>query len=380
MSTAQKRIGIDGRLWSESGVGRYIRNLVLKLSKIDQDNQYFILLQRQSLGIKLPKNFTKVEVNIPWYSISEQTDLPRILKKLKLDLVHFPHFNVPIFYEGKFVVTIHDLIHQHFKMQRASTLNPLIYYFKHLAYKKVFASALKKSEQIITVSEFVKGQLREECNVSGRKIIITQEGVEENILDLSERMTEKDIKGVLSKFKVSPPFIFYVGNAHPHKNVEGLIEAFLTLRKNYQYLKLVLSGSDHYFWKKIREKYNHRDIIYTGFIIDPELVALYKSAQCFVMPSFEEGFGIPLLEAMASNCPVASSIAGSLPEVGGNAALYFDPKNIDDMVEKIMFVLNNLNIRKELIGRGQKRFKQFSWDKLAKETLKIYNRFDKTPL
>lgn len=374
MTKLKKRVGIDARLWSESGVGRYIRNLITKLSKLDHNNQYFIFLQKQNLEIKLPKNFTKVEVNIPWYSLSEQINLPGVLNKLNLDLVHFPHFNVPIFYRGKFVVTIHDLIHQHFKMQRASTLNPLIYHFKHLAYKRVFSSALKRSEQIITVSEFVKGQLRKECNVPGRKITVALEGVEENILDLSERITQKDMKNVLLKFKISPPFLFYVGNAHPHKNVEGLIEAFLTLRRNYQYLKLVLSGSDHYFWQEIREKYDHRDIIYTGFINDPELVALYKSAQCFVMPSFEEGFGIPLLEAMASNCPVVSSVAGSLPEVGGNAALYFDPKRIDDITEKIMFVLNNLNIRKELIGRGQKRFKQFSWDKLAIETLKIYNQ------
>ena len=139
-------------------------------------------------------------------------------------------------------------------------------------------------------------------------------------------------------------------------------------------LKLVLSGSDHYFWSRIKEEFTHKDIIYTGFITDKELVALYKSAECFVMPSFEEGFGIPLLEAMACSCPIISSNAGSLPEVGGNAAIYFDPKNIDDVVDKISKVLNDQKLRKTLIEKGQKRYKLFSWQKLTKQTLEVYQQ------
>ncbi len=183
-----------------------------------------------------------------------------------------------------------------------------------------------------------------------------------------------------NKFSIKPPFIFYVGNAHPHKNVEGLIKAFLNLRQKYQYLQLVLSGNDHYFWDRVKKEFNQKDIIYTGFVSDEELVALYKSSQVFVMPSFEEGFGIPILEAMAFNTPVVSSNAGSLKEIGGDAALYFDPsprhsersEESNDMEEKIMKVLNDQKLGKELIEKGKKRVKLFSWKNLAEETLKIY--------
>ncbi len=366
------RIGIDARLWSESGVGRYIRNLVFSLSKIDKDNEYFLFFLKKNLGQKLPKNFTEVEANFNWYGVSEQIKFPKLLKKYHLDLVHFPHFNVPIFYAGKYVVTIHDLIHQHHKMKRVTTLNPLIYQIKHFAYTKAFKTALKKSQAVITVSNFVKGQLVDEMKISAKKITVTQEAVEKDLVDLTKKVSESDIKKTLVKFNIKPPFIFYVGNAHPHKNVEGLIKTFLEVRKNFQYLQLVLSGNDHYFWQRIKKEFQHKDIIYTGFVSEKELVALYKSAQCYVCPSFEEGFGIPLLEAMACGCPVVSSNAASLPEVGADAAIYFDPRNISDMNEKISQILTNQQSRKQLIEKGFNRYKQFNWEMLAKQTLGVY--------
>ncbi len=348
------KIVIDARMYQESGVGRYIRNLISQLEKLDKKNDYTILKQP----------------NIKWYGISEQIKLPKILAKLKLDLVHFPHFNVPIFYSGKFVVTIHDLIHQHFAMNRATTLNPITYKIKQLGYKKIFKHAITKSEKILVPSIFVKKQLVSEWKVSDEKIVVTPEAVDDNIIDLSKKVQSQKI---LEKFNIKPPFIFYVGNAHPHKNVEGLIKAFLELKKKYGDLKLVLSGYDHYFWQRIKKEYQHQDIIYTGYVSEEKLVALYRNAILFVMPSFEEGFGIPLLEAMACGCPVVSSNAGSLPEVGGDAAIYFDPKNIDDMVLKITQVLNSEKLRKELVEKGKERVKQFSWEKLAKQTLEVYN-------
>ncbi|MBI2019903.1 glycosyltransferase family 4 protein, partial [Candidatus Daviesbacteria bacterium] len=177
---------------------------------------------------------------------------------------------------------------------------------------------------------------------------------------------------ILKKMGIKSKYIFYVGNAHPHKNVEGLIKAYLLLRKKYSDLSLVLSGYDHYFWQRIKKDYKYEGIIYTGYIYDEELVALYKNASSFVMPSFEEGFGIPLLEAMACSTPVVSSNVGALSEVGGNACLYFDPHNSEDMIDKISQVLNNEKLRKDLIEKGKMRVKQFSWEKLAKETLRIY--------
>lgn len=369
------RIGIDARMYSESGVGRYIRNLISNLQDIDKENEYYIFVKSNS-NLDTNGNFHKIIANFKWYGINEQIKLPILLSKYKLDLMHFPHFNVPIFYSGKFVVTIHDLIHQHFQMRRATTLNPLIYKLKHLGYKKIFKNSIKKSSKILVPSNYVKDLLVEEWSVSEEKISVTHEAVENQILSIEKNWNQKKSDKVLKKFNIQSPYIFYVGNAHSHKNVEGLIKAFLELRKKYQYLHLVLSGNDHYFWQRIKKEFQHKDIIYTGFVTDEELVSLYKSAECFVMPSFEEGFGIPLLEAMACSCPVASSNAGSLPEVGGDACLYFDPKHNEDMVEKISRVLNNEKLREELISKGEKKYREFSWEKLANQTLKVYNGVD----
>jgi len=195
---------------------------------------------------------------------------------------------------------------------------------------------------------------------------------EENIINLSKNISDTLIKKILNKFNIKPPFVFYLGNAHPHKNIEGLIKAFLLLRKDYQYLQLVLSGKNHYFWQKIKEKFYNPNIIYTGYLTDEEMVALYKSAKIYVVPSFEEGFGIPLLEAMACGVPVVSSNAASLPEIGDRACIYFDPVDIKDMSDKIKSVLNNQKLQKELIEKGDRHYKNFSWKKMAEQTLEIY--------
>ena len=360
------KICIDARMYQESGVGRYIRNLVWQLQKLDRKKEYFLLLPKKDYNsLTFLSNFKKVLADFRWYGVTEQIKLPKILSSIQPDLVHFPHFNVPIFYGGKFVVTIHDLIHQHFQMRRSTTHDPMTYKLKQLGYETIFRKALK-AEKILVPSNYVKNLLIDEWKVDGKKMVVTPEAVDDKLL--------KPSQGVLKKFNIRMPYIFYVGNAHPHKNVEGLMKSFLHLRKKYQYLSLVLSGHDHYFWQKIRREYQHKNIIYTGFVSDEELVALYKNAKVFVLPSFEEGFGIPLLEAMACSCPVVSSNAGSLPEVGGDGVVYFDPASLDDMVDKISQVLNSERLRKDLIIKGEKRAKLFSWKRLAKQTLEVYSK------
>lgn len=359
------RIGIDARFFNESGVGRYLRNLIINLQILDKKNQYFIFLLHKDMELfKASSNFQKISADFNWYGFAEQYKFPNLLRKYNLDLVHFPHFNVPIFYGGRFVVTIHDLIHQHFSMQRTTTHGSLVYRFKQLGYKRVFKHAINKSSKILAPSKHVRNQLINEWKINFEKIIVTPEAVDDSLLKGSGKLTEV----------VKKPYIFFVGNAHPHKNIEGLIKAFLLIKKSLKDLKLVLSGNDHYFWKRLKTENRHDGIIFTGYVSDKELTALYKNAMMFVMPSFEEGFGIPILEAMACQTPVVSSNAGSLPEVGGDAVLYFDPNNIADMTEKISMVLSSEGLRKELIEKGKKRVKEFSWEKLAKQTLEVYEK------
>lgn len=367
------KIGIDGRLINESGIGRYIRNLLENLASIDKSNEYLILLKKKDFGkFKFGNNFKNVEADYPWYSVSEQVKLPRLINSLNLDLIHFPHFNVPVFCKDKFIVTIHDLIHQHFTMNRATTLNPLTYKIKQLGYRKVFNFAVKKSKVILVPSEFVKGQLEKEWLVDPGKIVVTPEGVDPNLLHVKNKYNSRVKSKIIEKIGINKPYIFYVGNAHPHKNVEGLIKAFRLIRKKHPSLKLVLSGADHYFWKRIKLEYRDPEIIYTGFVTDEVLAALFANAEIFVMPSFEEGFGIPILESFANGCPVVCSDIGSLKEIGRDACIYFNPNSIDDIVKKINLSLGNEKLKKQLIEKGEKMVKDFSWEKLAEETLKIY--------
>lgn len=370
--TKRMRIIIDGRFWGESGIGRYIRNLVFEIGKLPTDNEYYILLLKKDLKVELPEKFQKVEADFKWYGFSEQVRLPRLLSELKPDLVHFPHFNVPIFYKGKFVVTIHDLIHQHFQTREASTRNSLFYQVKKFGYARAFAFAINKSVKIIVPSETVKDQLEKEWKVEKKKIVVTYEGVGQGFVEIARQIKEKDFKTVNDKWDIKKPYLFYVGNAQPHKNLTQLIKVFKITREKYPELQLVLSGPEHVFWERIKKENNAEGIIFTGFVSEKELATLYKNAAVYVFPSLEEGFGIPLLEAMACGCPVAASDIGALKEIGGGAAVYFRPADENDMAEKVSQVLENRKLRESLVKDGRQRVNEFSWKKMAKETLEVY--------
>ncbi|KKQ76878.1 MAG: glycosyl transferase, group 1, partial [Parcubacteria group bacterium GW2011_GWC1_38_6] len=240
------RIIIDARLWSESGIGRYVRNLIEGLQRADHQNEYYVLHLQDDFDklVYRAENFHKILADFRWYTFSEQIKLPKIINSLKPDLIHFPHFNVPIFYKGKFVVTIHDLIHQHFQTRDASTHGPIIHTIKKIGYRKTFSHAVSGSSKIITPSNFVKEQLVNEWNVPEGKITITYEAVEDNFLRLAQKAN--------GKITVKKPYLFYVGNAQPHKNLLILIKVFKKLKEKYQDLSLVLSGPPHKFWEDIK--------------------------------------------------------------------------------------------------------------------------------
>src|SRR3990167_5758127 len=283
------KIAIDARMINASGIGRYLRNLLEELQKLDGANEYYVLHLKSDYDTLVyhTDNFHKILADFMWYTIEEQIRLPRILKQINADLVHLPHFNVPIFYKGKFVVTIHDLIHQHHGNQKATTKDPITFKIKKIAYNSVFKKAVNGSEKILTPSEFAKEQLIEEWQVDVNKIVVTPEGVDTKILTIVTKMSTSREKEILEKFGIKQPYIFYVGNAHPHKNVEGLVIAFqmiVSRRANVNHigsglashvgsLQLVLAGQDSQFWERVQSTVISRqlsDIIYTGYITDEE--------------------------------------------------------------------------------------------------------------
>ena len=289
--------------------------------------------------------------------------------------MHFPHFNVPIFYFKPFVVTIHDLILRHFKTRRASKLGPIIYWVKNLAYRIVIWLAIWRAKKIIAVSYYVKEDIIKCFGINQEKIVVTYEGVPQRIY--SREMVDSD----LGKQGIHKPYLLYVGNAYPHKNLENLIEAYKILKDNFSRdLQLVLVGEDDYFYKRLRNEIFSifpndaavNQIILTDFVPDEELVSLYIRASLYVFPSLCEGFGLPALEAMTYGVPVASSSATSLPEVLGEAAVYFDALDCKDMAQKIARVLGDENLQQKLTSAGYEQIKKYSWEKMARETLQVY--------
>ena len=208
------KIGIDCRLWNETGVGRYIRNLVAQLHILDRVNNYtlFVLtkdyasvvsqmanarpLANSSAGEVGRGKWRIVRVDIRWHTLGEQVKLPQILNKENLDLVHFPYFSVPIFYNRPFVVTIHDLIINHFPTGKASTLSFPIYNLKLLGYKFVIAQAAKKAKEIITVSSATKKEIVDHLGVDGEKVVVTYEGVDDKILNSNTRLAKASARRV----------------------------------------------------------------------------------------------------------------------------------------------------------------------------------------
>lgn len=315
-SSEIKKIGIHAQFFGprDKGLGRYTENLIKNLEKIDKTNQYFIFLRKERWNDYQSENpnFKKVLVSK--------------LKKYSLDLIHFTYFKVPIFYKRKFVVTIHDLILSH------------VCFLKRLAYKIILKSALKRAEKIIAISEYTKKDILKHYKINPDKIKVIYEGV------TPARSAKRSFGGRGEK-----PYILYVGNDYPHKNLKRLTSAFKKLNLDYQL------------------------VLITDFVNDRELDKLYKNASLYVCPSLHEGFGLPALEAMKRGVPVASSNATCLPEILGKAAIYFNPLDVNDIAEKIKKILLDEDLRKRHIEKGFKQIRRYSWRKMAEETLKIYS-------
>ncbi len=368
------KIGIDARFYGPQGkgLGRYTQKLISYLQKIDKQNEYFIFLRRENWHEYEPscKNFKKILADYRWYTLKEQILWPLKLHSLQLDLMHFTHFNVPIFYFGKFIVTIHDLILTKYPTQRATTLGPFLYFIKHFSYELVIKMAIKRAGQIIAVSEYTKQDIIKHFRAPAEKIKVTYEAVDppaETQVGSIEKLATLGISGV---------YLLYVGNAYPHKNIEGLLKAFSWLVARNSDLKLVLVGKDDYFFTRLKnlvKSMNLQDkVVFPGYVDDNLLAALYQRATVFVFPSFYEGFGLPPLEAMSYGLPVVSSNSSCLPEVLGDAALYFNPYDIKDMAGKISSLLADKEKAKELVQKGYHRLQDFSWQKMAQATLELY--------
>ncbi|MDO8669331.1 MAG: glycosyltransferase family 1 protein [Candidatus Buchananbacteria bacterium] len=365
------RIGIDARLYGarHGGLGRYSENLIKQLEKIDSKNQYFIFLAQNNFNDYQPqsKNFKKVLADFRAYSLGEQIFFPRLLKKYQLDLMHFTHFNAPVFYRRPFIVTIHDLIISHYPHSRATTLNPIMYKIKLFFYRLVVNNTAKRAKKIITVSDCSKKDIIKLLKINPSKISVTYEGVG------LPQDGQADCARLKSDLGIKKDFLLYVGSAYPHKNLEKLLQAFKSLNRDIQ---LVLVGQKNYFYERLEQTAQTLSlsgrVIFTGYLDDEKLSCLYKTAALYVFPSLIEGFGLPPLEAQSYGLPVLSSSASCLPEILGDSVVYFNPENETEIAKSISNTLDNQELLQALKIKGQANLKKYSWEKCALETLGQY--------
>lgn len=348
------RIGIDGRLWNETGVGRYIRSLFRYLPEIDKENEYvWFLGDKEYDTLEMPSfKWRKVRCNVHWHTLSEQIILPVIFGNEHLDLLHFPYFSFPILYPGKFVITIHDLIFDHYKTGKWSTLPGWLYVIKKVSYHVVNWVSVRRAEKILTLSNDAKRELIDHYQADPEKVrVIYESGV----------LEDKSKKGAAP---YPEPYLLYVGNAHPHKNVEALIETAGILK-----MKLVLVGNDKFFYPRLKKS---PWVEVVGEVPNNRIASWYRHATLLVSASKMEGFGIPPLEAMSVGTPVAVSDIPVFHEICGEAAVYFNQNDPRDIARVIKKTLIDKKLIASQIEKGYDRVARYSWEKMTKETLAVY--------
>lgn len=359
-----KHIVIDGRMISWPGIGRYSLNLIKKLEELDQQNRYTVIMKQADQGLWQPSNpnYYCHFVNIEPYSVKEQLALPLEIYKLKPDLVHFTSQNAPILYMGKQITTIHDLILFEHSTSRG---NDTKYWLKQFAFRAVILSAVRKSAFILTDTKYIRDQIIQKYGRSKKNVIATYLGMPSNKMALHASETKEK-------------YILCVGSFFPHKNLARLVDAFKLISKRNNEYKLIFVGKDDHFSSILKDKIRKlgidNKVEFKGFVPDDELASLYQNASLYVFPSLSEGFGLPGLEAMSYGTPVASSNATCLPEVYGDAAVYFDPTSVDDMARVISDTLNDKELLAKLRKAGPEHAKKFSWEKMARETLEVYEK------
>jgi len=372
------RIVIDARLYGleNAGLGRYVMNLVDKLKKIDAKNTYYVLLRKKYYNsLEFPENWIKVLADYHHYSYKEQFLLPIALYAIHPDLVHFPHFNIPVLYFGKFVVTIHDLIMHRFKDEATTTLPKLLYMIRRFGYALGFWTAINRSSNIIVPTKEVKKEVHLYYpKVKADKIICTYEGGPDEV---NTNIMQEDI---IKKYNISKPYFVYYGNAYPHKNLSLLIEGIKKINTETDlYVNLFISTPRGVFAQRLNklifdlkaEKY----IKFPGFVIDEEIAGILRGSVGFIYPTLMEGFGLQGLEALSLGTLALVSDIPVFREVYKDKVIYFDPYSVESLVDAMKKAIKmNEKERNQRLMLGKEYVKNYSWDKMAKETLEVYEK------
>ncbi len=345
------------------GIARYVYELLRCLAERPSDHEFFILVNRDSPldSLAMPSHMHLTKVKGSWISLQQQWELPRILRELKIDLLHAPSFMAPLACPCRLVMTIHDLNHM---------VLPQFYTPFHQFYYQIFVrSCIRRSRFILTVSRFSKEEIVRNLKIPRDKVYVTYNGVASHYLPITD---QEQIDYVRDLYELPEKFIFCVSNNKPHKNVLQLVRAFCHSRVD---IPLVLACPVDTNIIRIAETYNKKHLIYfSKFIAEIHLPSVYSMTHLFVYPSTYEGFGLPPLEALACGTPVVVAHSSSLPEVVGNAAIFTNPFDYRDIARALEVGVYDEDLRAQLKSRGVDHAHKFSWRTMTDQTLAIYEK------
>lgn len=382
------RIGIDARFLTHPQLGgfkTYTENLIAALAEVDQENQYFLYLDRepdQNTRIPDKSNFTTrvVPAWLPFFGMvwREQFRLPRWAVQDKLDLLHSPCLSSPLVMSCAAVVTIHDVIWHSPKKFAGNKGKPLSIRraLQDWYYRIVPNLAAKNAHTIITVSETSKNDIMQMLEVPSEKIYVTYEAAS---VDFREIRNEQLIRSVREKYDLTSDFVLALGSADPRKNIQTLFKAYKMLpayiQERYQ---LVIVWNHGFLTSSIEQEVEAADLCdrvkFLEWVTNEDLVLLYNAATLFAFPSRYEGFGLPLLEAMACGTPIVAANNSSIPEIADKAALLIEAEDANALAEAITQALDDESLRTDLIEKGFKRAAFFSWEKCAMQTIDVYKQ------
>jgi glycosyltransferase involved in cell wall biosynthesis len=360
------RIAIDVRKWNDFGIGTYVRNLVRHLARLDTETTYFLFCNPadESTLRDLAGNFVPVVEASAHYRVREHLSIPWKLRRLGAELLHSPHYVRPLLCSIPSVVTVHDCIHLLFPQYLPNRMA-----FRYARF--MMGSALRHASLVYTVSQASRADiLRFYPWVDPDKVLVVPNAIDTELL---EDPGQEERERVRERYQIRGRFVLFAGNVKPHKNLERLIRAFalLKLQPGRNDLRLVLIGDDVSRYGSLRRTVEEAgvrpDVRFFGFVPHRTLAALYRMASVFAFPSLYEGFGLPPLEAMACGTPVVTSRLSALPEVVGDGALLVDPYSEAEIAAAIARVLDDDELRRELVTRGRLRAASFSWERSARE-------------